>query len=56
MPDQAAEPLLQRQDRQRHLVLRERIAAARADLLESGRQVIGSPGDANGILSTIHAS
>ena len=52
MPQQAPEPLLEREDRQRHLVIGERIAA-RAPIASRRAAVIGSPGEANGSLSTI---
>ena len=53
MPQQAPEPLLQRENRQRHLVLGERVAAARADRLEPRRGDRIARASANGSLSTI---
>ena len=53
MADQTSEPLEQRQDRQRHLVVVEGLAATRGDIASMRAAVIGSPGEANGSLSMI---
>ena len=51
MTDEPAETLQQGQDRQRHLVVLERVAAVVAAIASIRAAVIGSPGEANGSLS-----
>ena len=51
--DQPAEPLLQHQDRHRHLVLVERVAARGCAGARCAPATTGSAGDANGSLSMI---
>ena len=53
MADQPAEALLQREDRERHLILAEGGSPPRALIASIRAAVIGSPGDANGSLSMI---